>query len=110
MKPTIEYSVFDQIDLRVGKVIEASNPEWSNKLVQLKVDFGPEIGERTIFTGIRQWHSPESMQGKSYIFVANMAERKMGESASQGMLTMADGESPILIPVPDEIAPGTVVA
>lgn len=109
MKPTIEYSTFDQLDFRVGKVLEAHNPDWSPKLVELKVDFGPEIGERTILTGIRQWHGPESIQGKSYIFVANMAERKMGPGVSQGMMIMADGEAPILIPVPDEIVPGTVV-
>jgi len=50
------------------------------------------------------------MQGKSYVFVANMADRKMGEHMSQGMLTMADTEGGVtLIPVPDSVMPGTAV-
>jgi len=110
MKPIITYEDFDKSDLRVGKVIAASNPEWSNKLIELKVDFGAEVGERTIFTGIRKWHTPEEMQGKAYIFVVNMAERKMGDSASQGMLIMADTVDGVnLIPVPESIPAGTEV-
>lgn len=109
MKPTIDYATFDQLDLRVGKVLTAHNPDWSNKLIELKVDFGSEIGQRTILTGIRQWHNPEELQGKSYVFVVNMAERKMGPSASQGMLIMAEGEAPVLLPLPEEIPAGTIV-
>ncbi len=109
MKDIISYEQFDQIDLRVGKVVAASNPEWSNKLIELHVDFGAEIGEKTIFTGIRQWHNPEEMQGKSYVFVVNMAPRKMGEHYSEGMLIMADTEGPTMVEVPDSVPAGTTV-
>ncbi len=110
MKPTITYPDFEKIDLRVGKIIAAIAPEWSEKLLQFTVDFGTEIGERTILSGIKKWYQPESFVGNNYVFVVNLAERKMGESASQGMLIMVDSaEKPIIFTAPVESQPGEVV-
>lgn len=110
MKPTIEYADFDKLDLRVGKIITADAPEWSRKLLQFTVEFGPELGQRTILSGIRQWYEPAEFIGKSYVFVVNLAERKMGEGVSQGMMIMADGaDQPQPFAVPDLLEPGTVV-
>ncbi|MFH2118733.1 MAG: methionine--tRNA ligase [Candidatus Paceibacterota bacterium] len=110
MKPVIEYSDFEKLDLRIGKVVAAVAPEWSEKLLQLTVDFGPEIGERNILAGIKQWYEPSQMVGKHYPFVINLAERKMGEGVSQGMMIMADGEpQPVPFTVSEEVAPGTIV-
>lgn len=110
MKPTIEYADFDKLDLRVGKIITADAPEWSRKLLQFTVEFGPELGQRTILSGIRQWYEPAEFIGKSYVFVVNLAERKMGEGVSQGMMIMADGvDQPQPFAVPDSLEPGTVV-
>lgn len=110
MKPTIEYADFDKLDLRIGRIITAEAPDWSRKLLQFVVDFGPELGQKTILSGIRQWYQPEDFIGKSYVFVVNLAERKMGEGVSQGMMIMADGaEQPQPFAVPEGIQPGTVV-
>lgn len=110
MKPTIEYADFDKLDLRVGKILAAAAPEWSNKLLEFKVDFGPEIGEKTILSGIKQWYAPEIFVGNSYVFVVNLAERKMGEGVSQGMMIMADGEDqPRPFALENPAPPGTVV-
>lgn len=114
MKSTIEYADFEKLDLRVGKVIAASAPEWSNKLLQFTVNFGPEIGEKNILSGVRKWYAPEDFLDKNFPFIANLAERKMGESVSQGMMMMADGEvngemRPIILPLPEEIPVGTVM-
>lgn len=114
MKPTISFTDFEKLDLRVGKILEASAPDWSTKLIQFKVDFGPEIGEKTIFSGIRKWYKPEDLVGKSYFFLANLADKTMGEGISQGMMLMADEvtdgqENPVLIEVDKKVKPGTVV-
>ncbi len=110
MKPTIEYSDFEKLELRVGKITEASAPEWSNKLLQFTVDFGGEIGTKTILSGVKQWYSPEAFLGKNFPFVINLAERKMGEGVSQGMMIMADTkDQPTLFPLALEIAPGTII-
>jgi len=110
MKEEISYDEFAKIELRVGKVVDASLPEWSEKLIRYEVDFGEEIGKRTMFSGIREWYKPEDLMDKKYVFVVNMAYKKMGPEESQGMMVMADGdERPVLVSVPDEVEVGTVV-
>ncbi len=86
-------------------------PEWSEKLIQETADFGPEIGTRTIFSGIQKWYKPEDLIGKKYVFVVNLAERRMGDGVSQGMMIMAVDVNDVttLIPVDDSIAEGTEV-
>lgn len=113
MKPTIEYPDFEKVDLRVGKIIAAEAPEWSNKLMQFTVDFGEEIGQKTILSGIKKWYTPEDFVNKNFPFVINLAERKMGQGVSQGMMVMADiggaEDKPIVFPLPDEIPAGSVI-
>lgn len=110
MKPIIEYDDFEKMDLRVGKVLEASEPEWSNKLIEMKVDFGGEIGERTILAGLRKFINCADLIGNKYVFIINLPERKLGEGISQGMMLAAGGES-IHLPlrVDDAIAEGSQI-
>jgi methionyl-tRNA synthetase len=109
-KATIEYSTFEQLDLRVGKVVDAIAPEWSEKLLQFTVDFGPEVGERTILSGVKAWYSPADFIGNHYPFVINLAERKMGQAVSQGMMIMADtAERPVIIPIENGVPAGSVI-
>ena len=110
MKSVITYEDFDRIEMRVGKVLEASSPEWSKKLLEFHVDFGGDIGIKTIFSGIKAWYEPEFFIGKNFPFVINLAERKMGEGISQGMMIMADSsEKPIVMPLEDSIEIGAVI-
>lgn len=110
MKPTITYAEFDQLELRVGKVLTATAPDWSHKLMELTVDFGPEIGQRTILSGIRAWYEPAELIGQIFPFLINLAERKMGEGVSQGMMLMADqGETAVILPLSDQLQPGAII-
>lgn len=116
MKPLVTFSDWEKLDIRLGTIIQASAPEWSNKLIQLTVDFGTDIGERTIFTGMRKWHGPEKFQGKQALFIVNLEPRKMGAFESQGMLvsldaTDADGNScPGVILFDNAAANGTALS
>ena len=92
IKTTITYPDFEKLDLRVGTVIEAGLPDWSTKLIRYSVDFGTNIGKKIIFSGIRKWYTPDDLIGKQYIFVINLAPKKMGDEESQGMMIMADTE------------------
>ena len=114
MKQTISFADFEKLDLRVGRILEATAPDWSTKLIQFWVDFLPEIGEKTIFSGIRKWHQPVDLVGKSYFFLANLADKPMGKGISQGMMLMADEilddqENPVLNEVDQKVNPGTDV-
>lgn len=96
----INYQQFADVEIRIGLVVSVNLPEWSNKLLEMTVDFGSEIGQKTIFSGIKSFYQPADIEGKMFPFVVNLAERKMGEGVSQGMMLMADTpDKPILMPV-----------
>lgn len=109
MKPAIEFADFEKIDLRVGKILACSAPEWSSKLLELKVDFGPELGEKTIFAGVRKAFKPEDLAGKKCVFVVNLPERKMGEGMSQGMMLVAVNDDAVSAIHSENALPGAAV-
>jgi len=98
MKPLVTIDDFAKLDLRIGTVTECTEKEGSEKLLRLTVDFGEE-GTRTILSGIKQFYTPEEIQGKQFVFILNLEPRKMMGEESQGMILAAEGEKPIpLIP------------
>lgn len=116
MKPTITFDDFAKLDLRVGTVTACEEKEGSEKLLRLTVDFGDE--KRTILSGIKKWYAPESLVGKQFVFVFNLAPRKMMGEESQGMILAADSDSigadsedhtPILIGPQGETNPGAKI-
>lgn len=110
MKEIINYTDFEKLDIRVGKVVDAKAPEWSEKLLEFKVDFGPEIGEKTILSGIKKEFNPDFFKDRMYIFIVNLAERRMGQSVSQGMMLMVDDAGkPYPIEIIDPVKQGSEV-
>ncbi len=86
---TITMDDFAKLDLRVGKVLECGFVEGSDKLLRFKLDAG-DLGERQIFSGIRaSYGEPEKLVGRSVVFIANLAPRKMRFGISEGMILSA---------------------
>jgi methionine--tRNA ligase beta chain len=83
---------FAKVEMRVGLVTAASEPEWSNKLIKQEVDFG-KLGKRVIFSGLRQWYTAADFVGKKLVYVTNLAPRKMGDELSEGMILAAEDEN-----------------
>ncbi len=112
VKPTISFDDFAKLDLRVGRVIDIDDVLGSEKLYRMTVDLGPEYGRRTIFAGVKKWYKKSQLKGKNFIFVANLAPRKMPSGESQGMMLAicGDGEDkPLLIPVSKTAMPGSAL-
>jgi len=108
---TINFNDFLKVDIRVGQIVEVETPEWSQNLLKFKVNFGEEIGEKTILSSVKNIYSPEDFLNKKFLFVVNLAERQMGKSVSQGMILMADEEEkPALIALDDKIKVGSRIA
>ncbi len=102
----INFEDFAKVDLRLGKILEASRVEGSEKLLKLKVDFGSE--DRQILAGIGKVYAPEFLIGRSASFVFNLAPRKMMGLESQGMILAVSDENGLSILSPDkEIKPGS---
>ncbi len=110
LKPEIVFDDFTKLDIRIGKVVAAEKMEKSNKLLKLTINSG--LDTRTILSGIAQHYSAEDMAGKSVVFIANLAPRKMMGILSQGMILMAeDSEGKLRLVAPDsDVAPGATVS
>ncbi|OGG12633.1 tryptophan--tRNA ligase [Candidatus Gottesmanbacteria bacterium RIFCSPHIGHO2_01_FULL_46_14] len=86
----ISIDEFSRVEMRVGKVVEATYPEKSEKLIRLVVDLGDE--KRVIFTGVRTLgYTIDDFLDKQFFFVTNLAPRKMMNEESQGMILAVDG-------------------
>lgn len=98
---TIEFNDFSKLDLRIAKIIKANHVKDSDKLLQLTVDIGDET--RNIFAGIKSAYSPEDLEGKLTLVVANLVPRKMRFGTSEGMVLAAGpGDKNIWILSPDQ--------
>ena len=102
---------FAKLDLRIGKVLECGFVEGSDKLLRFLLDAG-ELGQRQIFSGIRaSYGEPEKLVGRSVVFIANLAPRKMRFGISEGMILSAghDGGSLALLDADDGAQAGMPV-
>lgn len=100
---TINFSEWQNIDLRTGKIIKAEDIEGADKLYRLSVDLGKELGKRTIVAGIKQHYTKEQLKGKTCIVFTNLEPRKLKGIESQGMLLAAVSadESKVFLLQPD---------
>ena len=106
----INIDAFAAIDLRVAKILDATAVEGADKLLALTLDVGDH--QRTVFSGIKSAYSPEELQGKYTVLVANLAPRKMKFGVSEGMVLAAGpGGEDIFLITPDAGAkPGMKVS
>jgi methionyl-tRNA synthetase len=97
----IEIEDFAKIDLRIGRIVKAESVEGAEKLLQLTVDLGSET--RNIFAGIKSAYTPEELEGKLTVVVANLKPRIMRFGTSEGMVLAAGpGGKDIWVLSPDQ--------
>ena len=101
---------FAKVELRVAKIVKAERIEEADKLIKLHLDVG-DLGERTVFAGIKSAYDPENLNGRHVVLVANLEPRKMKFGVSEGMvLASSDDDGSIYLISPDEGAkPGQLV-
>ena len=83
----ISFDDFAKIDLRIAKLIKAEHVPEANKLLKLQLDLGGVT--KQVFAGIKSAYSPEDLEGKLTVMVANLAPRKMRFGISEGMVLAA---------------------
>ena len=102
----IDFSVFEQVELKAGKIIDAENVKKSEKLLKLKVDVGD--GGRIIVAGIAKSYNPEDLKGKTIAVAANLKPAKLMGIESQVLVLAAfDGECHNVMILPDTVPAGT---
>lgn len=110
---------FAKLDIRIGTIVKAEVPSWSHWVIKLNVNFGKELGEKIIFSGIMKFYAPEELEGKQFPFVINLKPKKIGPEGdmSNGMLMAISGSEveddeeakPILFEPQSKVANGSKV-
>ncbi|MEA4888768.1 MAG: methionine--tRNA ligase [Clostridiaceae bacterium] len=104
----IEWTDFQKVNMKVGRVISCEKVKGSDKLLCSQIDLGDEI--RQIVSGIAQYYQPDDMPGRQVIVVTNLLPRKIRGVESKGMLLCATApEGYRLLTVDGLVPPGSEV-
>jgi methionine--tRNA ligase beta chain len=103
----ISFDDFKKLDMRIGKITEASHIAGSRNLIKMIVDFGTE--KRQAVAGLLQWYKPEDLVGEKGAFILNLQHRTMMGVESQCMIFAAeDGKGNVVVLQPEkDIAEGS---
>ena len=103
MTDTIQYADFEQVDIRVGTVVNAEPyPEARKPAIKLLIDFGPEIGTRRSSAQLTVHYQPDQLIGRQVCAVVNFPPRQIGKFISEVLtLGMPDEEGGVVLIKPD---------
>jgi tRNA-binding protein len=98
----IEYDDFAKVDMRVGRIVavedfpEARRPAW-----KLRIDFGPQLGEKRSSAQITNY-TREELEGRLVVAVVNFPPRQIGPLRSEVLVLGAVADDhPVLLLEPD---------
>jgi tRNA-binding protein len=98
----IEYEDFARVDMRVGRIVavedfpEARRPAW-----KLRIDFGPQLGEKRSSAQITNYTRDE-LEGRLVVAVVNFPPRQIGPVRSEVLVLGAVADDhPVLLLEPD---------
>ena len=98
----IEWDDFEQVDMRVGKVVRVEDfPESRNPSYWMTVDFGPEIGVKHSSAAIREIYHKDELVGRQVVAVVNFPPKQIAHHLSEVLVLAAvnsDGSMRLLGP------------
>lgn len=101
----IEFDDFLAVDMRVGRIVAAEPfPEARKPSYRLRIDFGPEIGERASSAQLTvTYPDPAALVGRQVVAVVNFPPRRIAGFRSEVLVLGAMGENDhvcLLVPEP----------
>jgi tRNA-binding protein len=103
----ITFDDFAKVDVRVGRIVEVEDfPEARKPAWKLRIDFGPEIGEKRSSAQITNY-SREELTGRLILAVVNFPPRQIGPVRSE-VLTLGTyrGDTVLLVDAAPGAQPG----
>ncbi len=96
----------ENLDMRIGKVVEANEHPNADKLIVLNVSLGQE--NRQLCAGLKEHYTLEEFVGKHIVVVCNLKPAKLRGIMSEGMLLAAsEGDAVSLLLPPEGAETGT---
>jgi methionyl-tRNA synthetase len=106
----VDFSDFQKLDLRIGRVLAAERVPKADKLLRLEVDVG-QADKRQIVAGLAERFEPEGLVGRQVVVVANLKPRKIRGQTSQGMVLAVHDQAGLQLVEPaGEVQPGSKVS
>lgn len=107
MSSTISWDDFEKVEIRTGTIVAAEPfPEARKPAFKLRIDFGPEIGEKKSSAQITVHYTPEDLVGRQVMAVVNFPPRQIGPFMSEVLtLGFADGNGDIVLAAVDTPVP-----
>jgi len=107
MHPTIVWSDFERVELRIGTILEASEfPEARKPAWKMRIDFGPEIGIKVSSAQLTALYTREELIGRQVIAVVNFPPKQIGPFRSEVLVTgFHDEEGRIVLAMPERRVP-----
>ena len=111
MPDQITFDDFLKVDMRVGRVLEVEDfPEARKPAWKLRIDFGPELGEKRSSAQITNY-TREELEGRLVVAVVNFPPRQIGPVRSDVLVLGAmRGETVILLEPREGAEPGDRIA
>lgn len=105
------YEAFNQVDMRVGKVVRVEiNEEAKKPAYKIWIDLG-ELGERTTSAQYTVLYKPEQLVGQSVVCAVNLGTRRIAGFKSEVlMLGVQQIEGAVVyLTTERDVTPGTKV-
>ncbi len=112
LKPEIDLTPFEALDLRVGTITSAElNPKARKPALVLTIDFGP-LGMHTSSAQLTENYGPEALIGRQIIAVMNFPARRVAGVKSEVLVLGAlDPDRGTILLTPEQATqPGSPVA
>ena len=104
-KSYINYKEFENVDIRIGTVIEAYEyNELKKPSIVMKIDFGEKIGTKKTSAQLQKNYRVDELINKQVIAVTNFEPKQIGKITSEVLvLGVPDLESDPVLLSPDKL-------
>ncbi|MCK5624419.1 hypothetical protein KAI04_01090 [Candidatus Pacearchaeota archaeon] len=85
----VQFNDWQNLDLKVGEILEIEDIENADKLYKLTIDLGTE--KRILVSGLKEFYSKEDLKNKKCVVFANLEPKTLRGVESKGMILAAVG-------------------
>lgn len=106
----ISFQEFQEVEMKIGKVLSVEDHPDADKLQIVRVDLGEE-DPRTLVAGLKPYYEPDELEGKHIVVVTNLEPTRLRGIESEGMLLAAqeNDDRVIILTVDEPVEPGSAV-